>query len=270
MLPRSTTLLNTLTKWGGRVGGRAVVRRGYGPVDHVGRHRPMMPMSGRFAQHFTWHEIRDRYDLVGGARTIEPRYNIAPATTIEVVVVPWAVGTTIIQMRWGLIPAWWTKAVKDLPPTFNVHARRVTEPFFWSAFKRNRCIIPASGYFEWKTMPDGRQPYYISAADGGVLSIAGVWDVWINTETGDTVSSCCMIITSANAFTRAVHNRMPALLDKKDFEPWLSGAAGTEVLKPAEEDYLRMWPVSRRVDQTDAGDDSALIADVATAGRLSF
>jgi putative SOS response-associated peptidase YedK len=70
--------------------------------------------------------------------------------------------------------AWWTKAVKDVPPTFNVHARRVTEPFFWSAFKRNRCIIPASGYFEWKTMPDGKKPYYISAADGGVLSIAGV------------------------------------------------------------------------------------------------
>jgi putative SOS response-associated peptidase YedK len=179
------------------------------------------------------------------------------------VVVPWAFGTTIIPMRWGLIPAWWTKAVKDVPPTFNVHARRVTEPFFWSAFKRNRCIIPASGYFEWKTMPDGKQPYYISAADGGVLSIAGVWDVWNNTENDDTVSSCCMIITSANAFIRAVHNRMPAFLDKKDFEPWLSGAAGTEVLKPAEEDYLRMWAVSKRVDQTEGGDDSELIAEIA-------
>jgi putative SOS response-associated peptidase YedK len=224
----------------------------------------MMPMSGRFAQHFTWHEIRDRYDLVGIARSIPPRYNIAPGTTIEVVAAPWKAGNTLIAMRWGLIPSWWTKAVKDVPPTFSVHARRVTEPFFWSAFKRNRCIIPASGYFEWKTMPDGKQPYYISPADGGVLSIAGVWDAWDNTETGGSVSSCSMIITSANAFTRAVHNRMPAFLDKKYFEPWLSGAAGTEVLKPAEEDYLRIWPVSKRVDQTEGGDDPELIAEIAT------
>jgi putative SOS response-associated peptidase YedK len=72
-----------------------------------------------------------------------------------------------------------------------------------------------------------------------------------------------MIITSANAFTRAVHNRMPAFLLKKDFEAWLSGAAGTEVLKPADEDYLRMWPVSKRVDKTESGDDPELIAGIA-------
>jgi putative SOS response-associated peptidase YedK len=72
-----------------------------------------------------------------------------------------------------------------------------------------------------------------------------------------------MIITGANAFTRAVHNRTPALLHKKDFEPWLSRAAGREVLKPAEEDYLRMWQVCNRVNQT-GGDDPALIAEIAT------
>jgi putative SOS response-associated peptidase YedK len=221
-------------------------------------------MSERFAQHFTWAEIRDRYDLVGAARSLRPRYNIKPADTIHAVAAPWGAGNTLIAMRWGLIPSWWTKAATDVPPAFNVHARRVTEPFFWSAFKRNRCIIPASGYFEWRTIPDGKRAYYISAADGGVLSIAGISDTWNNIETDETVSSCSMIITSANVLTRAVHNRMPAFLDKNNFEPWLSGAAGTEVLKPAEEDYVRMWPVSKRVDQTDGGDDPALIAEVAT------
>jgi putative SOS response-associated peptidase YedK len=242
----------------------AIKERAARAFARVNHRRAGGAVSERITQHYTWPEIQELYGIVGGARKIEPRYNIAPTTTVEVVVVPWAVGTTIIPMRWGLIPAWWTKTVKDVPPTFSVHARRVTEPFFWSAFKRNRCIIPASGYFEWKPTPDGKQPYYISAADGGVLSIAGVWDTWNNTETGDTVSSCSMIITSANAFTRAVHNRMPAFLDRKHFEPWLSGAAGTEVLKPAEEDYLRMWPVSKRVDQTESGDDPALIAEIAT------
>jgi putative SOS response-associated peptidase YedK len=126
--------------------------------------------------------VHDRYDLEGLARSIQPRYNIKPSTTIHTVAAPSRNGNALIAVRWGLIPSWWTKTVKDVPPTFNVHARRVTEPFFWSAFKRNRCIIPASGYFEWRQMPDGNQPYYISAADGGVLSIAGVWDQWDNVE----------------------------------------------------------------------------------------
>jgi putative SOS response-associated peptidase YedK len=91
-----------------------------------------------------------------------------------------------------------------VPSTFNARAESVAEkPMFRSAFKRNRCIIPASGYFEWKTMPDGKQPYFISAADGGVLSIAGLWDRWHSTDTGETVLSCTMIVTDANAFTRA-------------------------------------------------------------------
>jgi putative SOS response-associated peptidase YedK len=125
---------------------------------------------------------------------------------------------------------------------------------FRSAFKRNRCTIPASGYFEWKTMPDGKQPYFISAADGGVLSIAGLWDRWHSTDSGETVLSCTMIVTDANAFTRAVHDRIPVLLDRPDLEAWLSGASGPEVLRPAAEDRLSMWPVSRRVSRTGGGD----------------
>jgi len=179
-------------------------------------------------------------------------------------VVPWAVGTTIIPMRWGLIPSWWTKTERDVPSTFKVHARGLTEPIFRSAFKRNRCIIPASGYFQWKTVPTGQQCYYLSAADGGVLSIAGVWDEWTNIQTGAIVPSCSMTITAANSFMRSVHHQMPALLHKKHFEPWLSGAAGIEVLKPADEDYLRMCPVSSPEDHSGSGDDPTRITAIAT------
>jgi len=220
---------------------------------------PMVPMSERFTQHFTWHEIHELYGLVGRARDIEPRDNIEPTSTVHTVAAPIAVGNTLLAMRWGLIPAWWTKTAEEVPPTFNVHARRLTEPIFLSGFKRNRCIIPTSGYTEWKTLPDCKQPYYFSAADGGLLSIAGVWDEWNNVTTGDIVRSCSMIITSANEFTRTVRNRMPALLQKKDFEPWLSGAAGAEVLKPADEDYLRMRAVSSHANQSGGGDDPTLI-----------
>ena len=220
-------------------------------------------MCGRFTQHYTWREIHDLYGLVGAARNVEPRYNIAPTSTIDVVL-PTVDGPALVPMRWGLIPSWWKKTAKDVPSTFNARAETVADkPMFRSAFKRNRCIIPASGYFEWKTMPDGKQPYFISAADGGVLSIAGLWDRWHSTDTGETVLSCTMIVTDANAFTRAVHNRMPVLLDRPDLEAWLTGAAGPEVLRPAAEDRLRMWPVSRRVNRTGGGDDPALIAEIA-------
>jgi putative SOS response-associated peptidase YedK len=223
----------------------------------------MVPMSERFAQDFTWSEICERYGLVGRARNIEPHYNIEPTAIIHTVAAPWAVGNTLIAMRWGLIPSWWRKTAADVPPTFKVHARGGTEPIFRSAFKRNRCIIPASGYFEWKPTPDGQQCYYISAADGGLLSIAGIWDEWNDIKTGEIVSSCSMIITAANSFMRSVHHQMPALLPEKEFEPWLNGTASTEVLKPADEDYLRMYPVSSHANYSGRGNDPMTIAEIA-------
>jgi putative SOS response-associated peptidase YedK len=209
-------------------------------------------MSDRFTQHFTWSEICGRYDLVGRVRDIEPRHDIEPTATVFTVASPWGVGNTLLAMRWGLIPSWWMKSASDVPATFKVHARGVNEPIFRSAFKRNRCIIPASGYFA-KPESDTKQCYYVSAADGGILSIAGIWDEWNNIATGHVVRSCSMIITAGNAFIRAVHHQMPALLRNEDFERWLSGAAGTDVLKPADEDYLRMRAVPGDASQ-DRGD----------------
>jgi putative SOS response-associated peptidase YedK len=113
--------------------------------------------------------------------------------------------------------------------------------------------------------PDGRRPYFISAADGSVLSFAGLWDRWKNPETGEPVISCTIIVTDANALTRPIHDRMPVVLDKADIRPWLNGAAGSEVVRPAAEDRLRMWPVSRRVNRTGSGDDDPTLIDEVAA-----
>ncbi len=154
------------------------------------------------------------------------------------------------------------KPLKQLPASFNARAESVVDkPMFRHAFKRHRCIIPASGYYEWLKRLDGKQPYFISAPDGCALSFAGLWDRWKNPETGESVISCTVIVTDANALTRAIHNRMPVVLDKADIGPWLSGAAGTELSKPAAEDRVRMWPVSRRVNKTGTGDDDPTLIE---------
>jgi putative SOS response-associated peptidase YedK len=134
-------------------------------------------MCGRFTQRYTWREIRDLYDPTGAARNLQAHYNIAPTDTVNVVRSGDGCATELGSMLWGLIPNWWNKPVKQLPATFNARAATVADrPMFREAFRRHRCIIPASGYYEWIARPDGKQPYFISAADGGVLSFAGLWD----------------------------------------------------------------------------------------------
>ena len=109
--------------------------------------------------------------------------------------------------------------------------------------------------------PGGKQPWYFTARDGSpALTIAGLWDEWRD-KNGETLRSCTMIITGPNSFVAEVHDRMPVLLSEKDYEPWLSGEAGTEMLKPAAEDLLQRWPVSKRVNSSRAPDDDPTLID---------
>jgi len=143
-----------------------------------------------------------------------------------------------------------------VPSTFSARAETVAQkPMFRSVFKRARCIVPASGYYEWHAAEGGKQPYLISAADGTVLSISGLWDRWKEPETGETISSATLIVTAANDFTRRIHDRLPVLLGCQDHDAWLTGKAGVELLQPAPNELLRMWPVSKRVTVSGRGDD---------------
>jgi putative SOS response-associated peptidase YedK len=212
-------------------------------------------MCGRFTQSYTWRELVELYRLTQPARNLRPRYNIAPTTAIDVVRLM-DTGPELVQMRWGLIPGWWKKTAKEVPSTFNARAETIAQkPMFRSAFKRIRCIVPASGYYEWRPVEGGKQPYFISAADGAVLSIAGLWDEWRDPETKESVSSAKLIVTAANDFTRPIHDRMPVLLAHHDFDAWLTGKAGAEILRPAPNELLRIWPVSKRVNVSGRGDD---------------
>jgi putative SOS response-associated peptidase YedK len=158
-------------------------------------------MCGRFVQRYDWNEVQDLYELPDGpARNLQAHYNIAPTDPVEVVRLDADGATELVSTRWGLVPWWWTKPLKQVPASFNARAETVaSKPMFRDAFKRHRCIIPASGYYEWLKTPGGTQPYFISAADGAVLSFAGLWDHWKNPETGKRKASCTIIVTNAKA-----------------------------------------------------------------------
>lgn len=134
---------------------------------------------------------------------------------------------------------------------------------FRDAFKRRRCIVPASGYYEWRAEQGGKQPYYITAKNHAVLSLAGLWDDWKDVESGEPVRSCTIIITSANEVVRGIHDRMPVLLPPEAIDAWLSGAAGKEVLASAPVELLRFWPVSKRVNKPGNDEDPTLIEPLA-------
>ena len=223
-------------------------------------------MCGRYSHHLSWREIHDLYELTSAPSNLEPSYNVCPTQAVQTVIEREG-ERELVPMRWGLVPSWWKKAAKDTPATFNARAESVAEkPMFRGALRRSRCLIPISGYYEWKAGPEGKQPYYFTRADGAPITVAGLWDEWRDPASGEPLKSCAMIITAANAFVSDTHDRMPVILERDGFTPWLRGEAGVELLKPCADHVLRKWPVSKRVNSSrTSGDDAALIEPVALA-----
>jgi putative SOS response-associated peptidase YedK len=225
-------------------------------------------MCGRFTYELTWPEIVKLYrlSLDTAARNMQPRYNICPTTQIDTVIGRGA--RVIVPMRWGIIPSWWSKPPTEMKlATFNARLETIREkPMFRRAFQRTRCLIPASGYYEWHDTADGKQPYYFTRRDGAPITIAGLWDEWRDRHANETIRSCAMIITEANEFVGELYDRMPVILEPEQFEAWLTGTAGLEILKPAANDVLQCWPVSRRVNSSRAPDDDTTLIEPVSVG----
>jgi putative SOS response-associated peptidase YedK len=140
-------------------------------------------------------------------------------------------------MRWALVPYWWNKTLKERMrlASFNARVETVsTKAFFREPFKKKRCLMPVSGYYEWQDMQGGKQPWYFTARDGPpLLTVAGRWDEWKNRETSERIKSCAMIIIEPNDFVAEVHDRMPVLLQPHQFDRWLNGNMTVDELKPA-------------------------------------
>jgi putative SOS response-associated peptidase YedK len=156
-----------------------------------------------------------------------PRFNIAP--TDSVLAVRSQDDTRELgKLRWGLMPGRW--AEKPGRPLINARAETVaTQPAYSESFRERRCLIPADGFYEWKKLPTGKQPMWISRPDEDLFAFAGIW-ASLERSDGETVHSCSIVTCEPNEMMREIHDRMPAILDPDVESTWLDPDADPDVL----------------------------------------
>ena len=141
----------------------------------------------------------------------------------------------ISLLKWGLIP-FWVKSTEDAKEirykTFNARAETLaSKPSFSSAFRSKRCIVPVAGFFEWQHVGNKKIPWYIYSANNDIMSIAGLYDKWVETSTGEILSTFTIITTDANEMMAEIHNskkRMPVILDKSEEKNWIDLSLAAE------------------------------------------
>ena len=219
-------------------------------------------MCGRFYLDVQQDELAEYFDLQA-APLLTPRYNIAPSQEIAAVL-DGEQGRELRMFRWGLIP-FWAKDEKIGYRTINARAETVeSKPAFRAAFKYRRCLIPASGFFEWKAEQGGKQPYCIRPQRASLFALAGLYEHWQG-EQGEAIDSCTIIVTEANPAMRSIHDRMPVIVKRNDFAAWLdpqNRQVGTlkQLLLPWPDDDLDLYPVNKRVSNPQNDDPGCIAA----------
>ena len=162
-------------------------------------------------------ELATHFDL-DAPPDVVPRYNIAPSQLVAVIA-PKADPTKrgLALLKWGLVPDWSTDG---RPGPINARAETVGGlPTFSDPFRNRRCIIPATGFYEWRAEGKQKVPHRFHLASGGVMGFAGLWSKW-KVEGRPALFTCCVITTAANDLVRPFHDRMPAVLSPGDYEKW--------------------------------------------------
>ena len=197
-------------------------------------------MCGRFALHSHPDIIRLQFGL-GAVPAFEPRYNIAPAADV------------LMVRKDGAALARWQLGGKY----HNLRADTVAQKPFWrEAYRKRRCLIPASGFYEWQQRAGRKYPYYARPGQGELFAFAGLWELWQDQPT------CAVITTEANGVMRAIHDRMPAIVAPGDYSAWLDGAEG--LLGPSPDDAVAVYAVGDAVNRATV-DSPALIEPLPSA-----
>jgi putative SOS response-associated peptidase YedK len=193
-------------------------------------------MCGRFALAVDPNVLQQTFDLTS-TPTLSARYNIAPTQPIQIITD--AQPTALQSARWGLIPSW-AKQIDMGSVLFNARGETLEEkPAFRTSFKRRRCLVPASGFYEWQAQlgSKSKTPIYIHLDQQDVFAFAGLWDTWTAPD-GQIIQSCTIITTEPNDTLRPLHHRMAVILDRAEYGPWLSAEATPAELRA----MIRSYP----------------------------
>ena len=203
--------------------------------------------------------IEEHFDCVSGDEDWTPRYNIAPTQPVPIIRQhPKEPRRELSLVRWGLIPSW-AKDTSGSAQMINARSETaVTRPAFRDALASRRCLVPADGFYEWLRTGKAKQPYCFEVNEGELFALAGLWERWKD-PSGQWIKSCSILTTTPNAVTSVVHNRMPVILDRDDYDLWLDPGmknvdALSEMLKPYDARVMRCYPVSTRLNQVQNDD----------------
>jgi len=204
-------------------------------------------MCGRFA-FYSPSEATTALFGVDGSLEVEPRYNIAPTQYVAAVRDGNQQQRELTMLRWGLIPSW-AKDPAIGNRMINARAETVAEkPSFRSAFRHRRCVVLADGFYEWYKKGDTKIPHFISLASREPFALAGLWEHWKDSESGEVVQTMALLTIAANEFMLPLHHRMPVILRADTADDWLSGE--TDYLENAAQRTPKLcaWPVSRQMN----------------------
>jgi len=216
-------------------------------------------MCGRYRLSRRKQVVEEYFDVETEVEDWSPRYNVAPTQPVPVIRQhPKEPRRDLSLLRWGLIPSW---AKDSSAVTSLINARSETAatlPAFRDAFQLRRCLIPTDGFYEWKRTRTVKQPYCFEINDGELFAFAGVWDRWRGPD-NHWIRSFSILTTTPNAVTSSVHDRMPVILGRENYDFWLDPGmtnvqAVSELLKPYNASRMRCYPVSNRVNQVQNDD----------------
>lgn len=209
--------------------------------------------------------LYERFRVPDPGFTLISRYNIAPTQEVPVILpaqgsVP---GNLLEMMQWGLVPSW-SMDPRQSPRPINARSDTLAgRAMFRDLVKYRRCLLPATGFYEWKSEKRNKVPYYLRTKDGSLFAFAGLYDRW-NAPDGTVLSTCTIITTGPNAVVAPLHDRMPAILLKDDEDAWLHAGTveqATRLLQPYPAEQMVGYPVSTAVNSP-ANEGEALIRPI--------
>jgi putative SOS response-associated peptidase YedK len=204
-------------------------------------------MCGRFTLAVDAAELAAAFELVGKIQ-LEPRYNIAPTQPVAAVRLG-AAGPELAELRWGLVPRW-ADDPKIGHRLINARSEGVADkPAFREAFRQRRCLVPSTGFYEWRTEGRRKLPYLVRRRDRRLFAIAGLWERWRGPQ--GPLESCTLLTRPSAGPVASLHDRMPVVLTPAEARPWLDPGAdpeGTTLALPFDADAWEAVPVNPAVN----------------------